>query len=105
MLASIEKMVKPISLARNSTSRCFIWNISRVPWVLSPKETMRASPINALSGIRSSNPLPASTVLRTIAFSLIQAVCSGVGSSASAGGVVANATSVRAKVLLVMTCS
>ena len=38
MLASIEKIVKPISVARNSSRRCLSWKNSRVPWVASPSD-------------------------------------------------------------------
>ena len=80
MFASIEKMVKPISSASHSTRRCFIRKNSAVPCVASPSATMRASPITAFSGCRSSNPEPARSVSNGMAFARSHSSCSALGS-------------------------
>ena len=90
MLASMAKTVNPISAARNSVIRCFIWKNSRVPCVPSPRATIRASPMTALSGWRSANPWPASAVSNGITAVRSHFAClsfSGRLSTAAAGPV------------------
>jgi hypothetical protein len=67
-------MTKPMSAARNSSRRCLSWKISRVPWVASPNDTIRASPISLRSGLRSLRSRPASALASGIAFFLIQSM-------------------------------
>src|ERR1035438_9991019 len=79
MLASIEKMVNPISVARNSSMRCFNWKNSRDPWVASPSDTIRALPTTFFSGSMSWKPCPASGVFRRIALPRTHSVTGSLG--------------------------
>ena len=47
-VASMPKVLNPISSTRKRSTRAFISKKSRAPWVFSPRETMRASPTSSL---------------------------------------------------------
>ena len=46
-VASMPKVLNPISSTRKRRTRAFISKKSRAPWVFSPRETMRASPTSS----------------------------------------------------------
>jgi hypothetical protein len=76
--ASMANTLKPISETKNFRSLCFIWKNSLVPWVASPRPTMRASPTMVLKGRRSSKGASAETPFRGHAAARSQACTAGV---------------------------
>ena len=68
--------VKPSLATQYSISRCLSWKNSRVPWVASPSETIRASPMMARNGARSPSAPAGSALASASALARSQAMTS-----------------------------